>query len=379
LSVVGRCEIEYPGELTVTDKLAYVCDGWRGLEIIRITNPALPSRVGRCETAGYALAVALAGTRAYLATDFGGLEIIDITSPQAPIAHGIYATTDFLDVAVSGPFAYLASAYTGVQTVDISDPTDPVQISSLDLNYTHCVALGKGHIYVGSEKTFKVIDVSDPFHPTVIGSRDLAGSVVDIAVVDRYAYVAAGRNLAILDMIDPCNPEPVAWCEASYYTRGVHVADGYAYVTGSGGLDVIDVSDPLAPVATGWYNEGQGPSHMAVSGTCAYFTLINIGLVVIDVSDPFLLGRIGVLNMRSAHDIVIRDHYAVVTDYGTGLKIVDISEPAVLVPAGECDAPGYGDGLCLAGDHAYIASHSGGLVILKIDWPADEATHTPDF
>lgn len=366
---VGRCEIANAGALALAGKLAYVSNGWGGLDIIRITYPALPSRIGGYETTGHAEAVAVSAGRAYIAEGYGGLEVVDVSSPATPVGLASYATTSIHDVAVSDRYAYVVSAYTGMQIVDVCDPVAPSYVSWLDLDYADCVALGKTHVYVGDGWDLKVIDVSDPLEPVVIASCEVGYDIRDVVAVDRYAYLAAGQSLAVVDVADPCSPVPVGWCSTPGYAHGVCIASGYAYVTGTEGLDIIDISNPVAPFKVGRYNEGDWPSHAALSGTCAFLASGNSGLRVIDVSDPFLPGYVSGVDTYLARDIVIRDPYAFLLDFRDGLQIFDISHPGLLGAAGECDVAGYPHTLAISGDYAYVASASGGLVVLKIDWP----------
>lgn len=371
LAYISRCDVAVPGELTIAEKRAYVSNGWGGVDIIRISDPRLPSRIGGYATVGYVEALAVSGGLAYIAEAYAGLEVVDISSPTDPVAHGDYVTTSHQDVAVSSPYAYLVSAYDGLQVVDISNPAEPAYVSWLDLDYAGCVTLGKSHVFVGDGWNFKVIDVSDLLEPVVIALCDVENNIADAIVVDRYAYLAAGQGLAVIDVFEPYHPIQVGWADASGYVYGVSVMDDYAYVTGVEGVDIIDVSNPMAPVSVSRYLQGKGAYKAAVSEGCAFLASGSSGLQVIDVSDPFLPGRVGSLATYFAHDIIVDQRYGLLLDYYEGLKIIDISSPAYLASLGGSDVAGYSNRMVLAGQHAYIASESGGFVILKIDWPED--------
>ena len=365
----GRCEITSPYRLAITGKLAYVTNNWGGVDIIRITNPTLPSRIGAYDTTGSPLAVVVSGQCAYIAKSSGGLEVVDLSSPTAPVALASYFTADVYDVAISEPYAYVASASAGMQVVDIADPAAPSYLSWLDLDYANCVALGKAHIYVGDSWSFRVIDVTDPAAPVEVASYEIGVDIDDIAVVDRYAFVSAGQGLGVIDVSDPYAPSLAAWCDLSRHTRGLCVANGYAYVASNIGWDIIDISDPLAPVRVGGYSEGEAPYQTAIYGDFAYLARGNAGLQVIDISDPFLPGRVGNLDSRYAHDIAIRPPYALLLDTFDGLMLIDISSPISLALAGGYDVPGPCQRMTIVDNYIYIAGASGGLVILKIDWP----------
>lgn len=370
-SFVGWCEIDNPGELAIDGKVAYVTNVWGGLDIIRIIDPALPSRVGRYEATGPVEVVALAAGRAYIAGGYGGLEVVDVSSPTAPVSLAGYANTVIYDVAVSDRYAYAVGAYTGMQIVDISDPAAPSYVSWLDLYYADCVALGKTHVYVGDARDLRVIDVSDPLAPVVIASCELGCEIGDIVMADRYAYLATDRGLTIVDVADPHRPLPVGQCDTPGQAWSLCVADGYAYTTGPGGLDIIDISNPAAPFTVGRYQDNAWPYHAAVSGPRAFLAGVGGGLGVIDISDPELPGYVWSRLTHSARDVAIREPWGLLLDSRDGLSIFEVSNPFFFPAAGECDVPGYAQSLVVVGDYAYVASLSGGLVVLKIDWPTD--------
>jgi Ca2+-binding RTX toxin-like protein len=58
---------------------AYVADGYSGLQIINISNPATPSLSGTYNTTGYANGVQVVGNYAYVADGDGGLEILNVS------------------------------------------------------------------------------------------------------------------------------------------------------------------------------------------------------------------------------------------------------------------------------------------------------------
>ena len=57
-------------------KYAYVADGYSGLHIANVSNPAVPTEVGFYDTPGYAYGVAVADNYAYVAEEGCGLVIL---------------------------------------------------------------------------------------------------------------------------------------------------------------------------------------------------------------------------------------------------------------------------------------------------------------
>jgi len=121
----GQSEV-LPGAVrgvAVGGSYAYIADDRAGLQIIDISNPAAPQRVGGYDTSGYAYGVAVAGSYAYVADKEAGLQIINISNPTAPHRVGGYDTAGAVwGVAVAGSYAYVADYDAGLQIIDVSNP-----------------------------------------------------------------------------------------------------------------------------------------------------------------------------------------------------------------------------------------------------------------
>ncbi|MBK9137540.1 MAG: hypothetical protein IPM17_02055 [Verrucomicrobia bacterium] len=63
----------YAEGVAVSGHYAYVADGWEGLQVIDVSDPAHPVRVGGYNTPGRAQGVAVSGHYAYVADGWGGL------------------------------------------------------------------------------------------------------------------------------------------------------------------------------------------------------------------------------------------------------------------------------------------------------------------
>jgi len=81
------------------------------------------------------------------------------------------------------------------------------------------------------------------------------------------------------------------------------------------------------------------------------------------------------LTPGSARGVAISGDYAYVADYdyGSGLQVIDISNPTVPMLAGSCDAPGSACGVAISGDYAYVADWGSGLQVIDISNPTAPA------
>ena len=77
---------------------------------------------------GAARGVAVSGNYAYVAAEYGGLQVIDVSNPANPERVG-GRTNDLggipTGVAVSGNYAYVADFGAGLQVIDVSNPANP--------------------------------------------------------------------------------------------------------------------------------------------------------------------------------------------------------------------------------------------------------------
>ena len=108
-----------------------------------------------------------------------------------------------------------------------------------------------------------------------------------------------------------------------------------------------------------------------VQGQYAY---VGIGprLTVLDVSDPTRPAVVGQSNVLpyTVRDIHIAGHYAYVIVWYSGLRIIDISDPAIPIEVGAYQPPGFAEAVYVAGHYAYVAAQTAGLRVIDVSDPA---------
>jgi hypothetical protein len=179
--------------VAVSGTYAYVADGYSGLLVIDITNPASPQIVGNADTPGNSTGVAVSGTYAYVSDYDYGLQVIDITNPASPqIVGSVDTPGGTLGVAVSGTHAYVADWDYGLQVIDITNPASPQIVGSVDTpGGADDVAVSGTHAYVADHDSgLQVIDITNPANPQIMGGVDTPGLAEGVAVSGTYAYIA---------------------------------------------------------------------------------------------------------------------------------------------------------------------------------------------
>ena len=84
---------------------------------------------------------------------------------------------------------------------------------------------------------------------------------------------------------------------------------------------------------------------------------------------PTLLGNYDTPGI--AYGVVVSGDHAFVADGGSGLQVIDISDPTNSTLAGNYDTPGTAFGVAVSGDHAFVADFTFGLLVIDISDPTN--------
>jgi hypothetical protein len=199
--------------VAVSGNYAYVADEAAGLQVIDVSNPANPQRVGGYDTSGFAQSVAVSGNYAYVADYAAGLQVIDVSNPANPQRVGGYDTSgNASGVAVSGNYAYVADELDGLQVIDVSNPASPQRVGGYAAGgFAYGVAVSGNFAYLAYHTAgLHVIDVSNPVNPRRVGGNSTFAAR-DLIVAGNNVFVAAGQDgLVILDLFRALRVEPVS-------------------------------------------------------------------------------------------------------------------------------------------------------------------------
>jgi hypothetical protein len=96
------------------------------LEILDITAPAAPVRLGSLRLPGIIEDIAVAGSNAFIACGNAGVQMVDVSNPALPVHLSTFNSSGHAyDVAVSGNTLFLADGKGGVRALNVSSPTNP--------------------------------------------------------------------------------------------------------------------------------------------------------------------------------------------------------------------------------------------------------------
>jgi hypothetical protein len=285
-------------------------------------------------------------------------------------------------VAVQGDYAYL-SADTSLVVLDVSLPTTPTVLTSLLLpSTTTDITIENGYAYVGTLSSgLWVVDVRNPAQPVAVGAFEIDKNIWDVAVAGRYAYVEGDFDgLLLVDVSNPAQPVLAVTYNPHEELNLLAAIDGYVYLSpwhSRQWLRIVDLSNPaVQPVEVGaYYTPYPGyPSDVEVAGGFAYVATWGSGLRVLDVSNPAQPVEVGAFdtprvegynNVLYVQEVAIGGNFAYAGGSIYGLQMVDVSDPTQPVEVGVYDAIPLIRDFVMSADTLYVAAGEDGLVILR--------------
>jgi hypothetical protein len=383
--------------VTLSGNFAYVASksgtnrAGGGLHVIDIRDPANPGLWGRYVRSN-AVDVTVAGNYAYLTTEPqrdggairvpGALDVLDITIPSNPTRVGRYVMTEqTLGVAVAGDYAYVADGHAGLHVINVSNKAKPELVTTFAPT-----AYTSGSVIIGP------LTASAFTHVIVASNHCYAG---ELFLEFDHGVRVLGSSVQIIDVSDPRGPKRVGsarvgeYHQTRAYTFGSHaqgmvLSDKHVLVAGGrAGLQAIDISAPAASQVLGSYGSLSAGAGFTVAGNHLYAAsqrrwtgsnYIAGGLGVLDISNPARPQLIRSFEEEDATDVAVSGTNACVIGGVTAFRTFDISDPASPKPLGGYDDLAVYVKVALSDDYAYVAakpiSSRGGLHVISVTNPA---------
>jgi len=299
----------------------YVGNNWGGIYIVDASDPGAPRLVGSTRrltspNKGSAGLLAVGDLLYFQGNTDRVMRVADVSEPAHPKLLGESAvpkegqTGDNRRFGSTFPQLRGNLLYTPgfARIYDVSNPAAFRLVGeSKEVGFTSdsCVLAdidGKAHLVITSSWGLRVVDVSDATRPRLVGIApgDYQGGYYfgrGICVRGTLAYVCDRHQLNIVDLSDPARPRRVGSIEVSGFTCDVQLAGDLAYVVSYfDGVHVIDVSDPARPrpvdhFQQGVYWDAAGWDNLAcyqcikIAGSYAYVTDYYSGLLVIQIGE----------------------------------------------------------------------------------------------
>jgi hypothetical protein len=410
LNVTGAClhddvcmdsvgGLRYTYSIYVDGNTAYIADYEGGIYIINITDPALPSQIGKCPqstclTESFntrAVDLFLSGTNVYVANNDTGLQIVDVSIPGTPSVIGEYNQSGWTKkVFVSGNYAYTTNSSQGLEVIDIAAPATPglqgfydpagtaydiffkdsfafltastgfyvIGLENLNCATPPCeltlhnslnttaipkdLTIDGNYAYTAFQDSgIQLIDISNPENLHIAGTYNTPGTAWDMDISGDYVFVADYDNgLQVLKKNEPEKYVDVVNTQFAYGCKAIKKVDFNVFI---GCIDnkfhIIDISDSSWPQNLGYYHwtGGGQPYGFDIDGDIAYVLYDSQGLFIVDISDPQNTNLLGSwFFIGDVEKIQVEYPYAYIAHTYDGLEILNISDPGALVTESTC-------------------------------------------
>ncbi|NQS99250.1 MAG: T9SS type A sorting domain-containing protein [candidate division Zixibacteria bacterium] len=366
-------------QIVVSGDYLYVTSyNYGRFRVFDISNTAQPVQVGNLNTSYNMNGLVVSGDFAYVSYDYNYdhfFAVMDISHPNNPY----FITSLYLDglsgsLEVVGDIAYVTSWDQGLYAIDISNPRNPEIIARCPTNLVldGGITISDTIISVTSIDGISTIDISDPINPTLIGECPGPGSSIYICERDGYVYGGSGDDgLAIFDITDPYNPVYANLIQTGGFSRGTAILDNYLFLSDCGFniFYVFDITAPVNPVQVGNFAAGCA-TDAVVQGDYAYLAAGYGGLKVVDISDytdPQYVGYY--MSPGYSEGIDVADTIACVAAIENGLRLIDVSDPSAPVEVGVFEDWTHIYDVKVIGNLAYAASSGAGVTIIDVADP----------
>ncbi|MBW1965252.1 MAG: hypothetical protein JRI40_08600 [Deltaproteobacteria bacterium] len=195
----------------MSENYAFLIDYAYGFQIVDVSNPALPCYAGHSADLGDIWTMRM-GSDGYLyIADVGnGLRIWDVGDPGRPFEIGRFDTPGYvLDIALSGSLALVADAWNGFLLLDVGDPSSPIELVRIPTSgYAFAIDIVDGFAYLSEGYAGLRIVPLDEFQASQsVGEFNPGYPIYDTATFGKLVVAAAGEaGTIILDVFEAMRP-----------------------------------------------------------------------------------------------------------------------------------------------------------------------------
>jgi hypothetical protein len=370
-------DLAVAGDLVVatTGHGEYGESGPGALRLVDVSDAARPLALGVVPTAAAALGVALAEDHALVAAGRQGTLIVDVRDPARPrVVATLPGPGRTTDVAVAGALGY-AVGDEGLQVLDLTVPGAARILGAAaideDLRF---VSAQDGLAIVAADRGLTVVDVSNPPSPRAIGAWQSAQTVHGLTRSGYGLYVLTWYGITLIDLADPTQPQARAEIERVRPSPTSLAVAGGSLLIGfeDGHFELSDLADPTAPRLLGtWQDQFGGPlRRLYAEGDRLYVERLGESqagrIDILDAGDPAgprLLGTMPLVEGSARPLSVLRRHLYLT---GSGLRIVDASQPAALREVGSLRAAWLANDIAVGGGYALILDSHGRVHVIDL-------------
>ena len=176
-----------------------------------------------------------------------------------------------------------------LQIYDYSVPNQPVLVSEVSLNDAAWrMRIIDEIAYVACDKgLFAAIDIADPARPELLMEMNLHTQLMNFFVVDQYAYILVdNRGIYVYDITEFSNPVEVAHLLDNQDFFAIEIRNDTAYIGGVKKVLTFAMPDPLTLEPISSFVRNDFVRDIALDGNKLYGLCSQMGMFVLDISDP---------------------------------------------------------------------------------------------
>jgi hypothetical protein len=368
-----------PTEFRYHDGLLFVCMGEAGLAMVDVTNPETPRTLSVHPVEGGARDLEVNGNVAFVQTGLGStltpgfIEAVNVQDPSNPSLLSRFGLGVASGLSADGGFLCVARRE-GMEIFDVDNPADPRSVTTFDTpGYARDVVLADGYAYVADDSVgFTIIDLRDPVRPILVANLGEAyAEQVEVDGQRALVYGEASGRVAVYDISNPSSPIRLGVLDD---LRRPLTAAGNLGFSAYRGLRVYDIADPIHATRIGIYPLGCVPCQVVVSGNTAFVANGDLGLAILDISDPTnpreLANHLPAPGDEFVHGVSVVGHYVYLSKwYVDGIEVVDVSDLANPVSVVTLPLEPLGP-MRLTAARAYVPTTHDGVVVLDITDPS---------
>lgn len=362
------------------DGYAYLPAGKAGVQVVDLSNPALPALHYTHNTPGEARRGTVAGGKLYLADGGGGLRLFE-SGGVLREEGSLPAAGPIADSCAAEALLYVADSSNGLRILDLQSTGGPTQVgfvatpgSALGVTVTGSRTAGRYALVADDSGGLRVIDASDPAAPSEVGSHGTWNKALSVEASWPYAFVGT-YGLTVFDLSDPANPVQTGTTSGPCLSEDLAVAGPYVFAAGgTQGIQVFSVADKAHPTAVG--SAGGLRYAYAVAYSENYLYVVDYGdwqggtgLHIFDAADPTQLVQVAAAGPAYAVDVFVSGNAALVVDQDDGLHIYDVSNPHAPLKTGTAAMPGRAWSVEMWGGRAVVSSSDAGVSVMDLSNP----------
>jgi hypothetical protein len=378
----------YHQYMNVRSGYAFICDYNEGLQVINVSDVTNPTNVTTVPSGYRTASIIFDGNYGYIAVGDSGMAIYNVVNPVSPSfvtkiqTTGRAAFVSYGAITIGGTptghiFVANRNPAPGISAINVSNPAAPVTSAFLaalaaapGIAYTPFYSDGKVYVAYGSAG-LRIIDVSFPTSPTLLSTLALGGDSRAVVVSGNYAYVAArDSGVHIIDVTNAASPVKIKTIKTPR-ARGVAIGGTILYVAASdSGMGLIDISDPTNALLISYTGSSVYGENVTVDGNIVGLTDYD-QIAFYDAATPTDLVKKGSTeSLRIGNEGFAIDGDFVYVPDGDSLKIFSIANIISPTLVSKIWTGGYGYTCAIAGNYCYVASEATGVRAINISNPA---------